>query len=257
MFPKIKSAVEILRNKGVYITICSIYYYFMIRRIRKILAYKYIRWEGIEIGWLINPTLVDKSKAVVKYVDYLTEDQLKVNYNEIKNQNFQRIDYICMADNLDKIEDNSQDFVIWNHLFEHLNNPIKTLIEWNRVLKNGGLIYMAIPDKRRTFDAPRERTSLNHIVLDYLEPSFDRDYEHYREYAWLGTQVPEEIDIEARRLIDTNYSIHYHVFLEQDVQDIINWCNENTNLKFETTFVKHTSKNPWDNEFIFILKVIK
>jgi ubiquinone/menaquinone biosynthesis C-methylase UbiE len=229
----------------------------MIRRIRKGLAYKYIRWTGIEIGWLINPTLVDKTKAVVKYVDYLTEDQLKVNYNEIKDQNFQKIDYICMADNLDKIWDNSQDFVIWNHLFEHLSNPIKTLIEWNRVLKNGGLIYMAIPDKRRTFDVDRERTTLDHIVLDFTSPSLDRDREHYVECVSLVTQDSRQVEIDVQGLIDTNYSIHYHVFIEQDVQDIIDWCNKNTDSKFETVFVKHTAENPWDNEFIFILKVIK
>lgn len=256
MYPKIRSALEILKNKGLYITICSIFYYFKIRRIRKALAYKYIQGEGIEIGWLINPTVVNKTRTKVKYVDYLPEEDLKVNYNEIKDQNFQKIDYICMADNLDKIESNSQDFVIWNHLFEHLNNPIKALIEWSRVLKNNWLIFMAIPDKRRTFDAPRDRTTLDHIVLDYLEPSFDRDYLHYREYAWLYAK-DDFLDIEAKKLIDMNYSIHFHVFIEQDVRDIIDWCNRNTDSKFEIVHIKHTAKNPWDNEFIFILKVIK
>ena len=257
MNPRIRTALETLKNKGLYVTVCSIYYYFKIRKIRKTLAYKFIRWEGIEIGWLINPTLVDKTQATVKYVDYLTEDELKVNYNEIKDQNFQEIDYICMADNLNLIADNSQDFVIWNHLFEHLNNPIKALLEWNRVLKKGWLIYMAIPDKRRTFDVNRERTVLDHIVLDYMSPSIERDWAHYLEYAWIGTSESHQINIEAKRLLDTNYSIHYHVFIEQDIQDIIDWCHQNTEAKFETIHIKHTSQNPWDNEFIFVLKVAK
>ena len=162
-----------------------------------------------------------------------------------------------MADNLDKIENNSQDFVIANHLFEHLNNPIKTLVEWNRVLKDGWIVYMAIPDKRRTFDINRKRTCIEHIVLDYKDPSIERDWEHYLEFAWIWNKDIKKNKSEAKRLKKINYSIHYHVFEEEDVSKIIEWCNLNLKLQFETLYVKHTSKNLWDNEFIFILKVNK
>jgi len=251
---KIKRTLQSIKEKWLFWTVNLIYYYFKIRNIRKQLAYKYIRWNGIEIWWLINPTPVDKKLTKVKYVDYLDEASLKKNYTDLQNTDLQKIDYICKADNLDKIDSASQDFVIGNHLFEHLDNPIKTLIEWHRVLKKWWLVFMAIPDKRRTFDVHRERTTLDHIILDYQDSSEHRDWHHYLEYASIDFTSEWDILKEAKRLKSINYSIHYHVFVEQDIFDIINWCNKQTTAKFEVVYIKHTAKNVADNEFIFILK---
>ena len=255
---KIRKTIEFIKKKWLIWTINVIYYYFKIRKTRKKLAYKYIHGQGIEIGWLINPNPVNQNTTKVKYVDYLDEETLKKNYdNELAKTNLQKIDYICKADNLDKIPTNSQDFVIGNHLFEHLDNPIKTLIERYRVLKNWWIIFMAIPDKRRTFDINRERTTLDHMVLDYRNPSEKRDREHYLQYAGTEYTNADDIEKEAKRLKSIDYSIHYHVFIEQDILNIINWCNANTDSKFGVVYTKHTSNNSADNEFIIILKTIK
>ncbi|AHB41431.1 Methyltransferase type 11 [candidate division SR1 bacterium RAAC1_SR1_1] len=258
MFYKFKQTLKVLKQKGLIGTINIIYYYFKIRKIRKNLAYQYIKGQGIEIGGLINPNPVNHKTTKVKYVDYLDEESLKKNYNnELAKTDLQKIDYICKADNLDKINSDSQDFVIGNHLFEHLNNPIKALLERHRVIKKGGIVFMAIPDKRRTFDEKRERTTLDHIISDYISPSEERDREHYIQYAGIKYEDPKEIEKEAKRLKLINYSIHYHVFLEEDVLEIINRCNNNTYAKFDTFYVKHTAKNLGDNEFILILKIKK
>lgn len=257
MNQRFKSVLNSLKEKGFFQTINAIYFYFQIRKIRKYLAYKYVRGTGIEIGWLTNPTPVKKDVAKVQYVDYLDEEAIKNSYTELAEINLQKVDFVCKADNLDKIADDSQNFIIGNHLFEHLENPIKTLIEWHRVLKNGGIIFMAIPDKRRTFDVNRERTTLEHIVADFINPSEERDWEHYREFACITEKEPWKIESIAQDLKARDYSIHYHVFIEEDIQKIIDWCNENTNAKFEVVEIKHTSKNTADNEFIFVLRAIK
>lgn len=258
MLYKIKQTLKLFKKKWFIWTINIIYYYFKIRKNRKHLAHQYIKWQGVEIWWLINPTPVNQKITKVKYVDYLDEESLKKNYNnELAKTNLQKIDYICKADNLDKIDSNSQDFVIGNHLFEHLDNPIKALLERHRVIKNWGIVFMAIPDKRRTFDEKRERTTLNHIISDYTNPSEERDREHYIQYAGIEYKDAKKIKEEAKRLKSINYSIHYHVFLEEDVLEIVNRCNNNTYAKFDVVYVKHTAKNLWDNEFIIILKIKK
>src|SRR5262249_50644681 len=33
------------------------------------------------------------------------------------------------------------------HGFEHLPNPIKALLEWNEVLKDGGIVFMIVPKR--------------------------------------------------------------------------------------------------------------
>ena len=53
------------------------------------------------------------------------------------------------------VADGSYEFIINSHVLEHFVDPIKTLLEWHRIVKQGGIIFMIIPHK--------ERLSLIHI----------------------------------------------------------------------------------------------
>lgn len=57
------------------------------------------------------------------------------------------IDYVCKADNL-PFKNNSIDEIYSRHFIEHLTLKqfIKTLSEWNRVLKKDGVIYIICPN---------------------------------------------------------------------------------------------------------------
>lgn len=63
-------------------------------------------------------------------------------------------DKICNADictsgdDLRMFPSNDLDFVISRHNLEHYVDVIKTLIEWKRVLKPGGIMAMVLPDER-------------------------------------------------------------------------------------------------------------
>jgi len=248
-----------IRNKWLKQTMGAIYYYFTIKikKTRKLLLYKYIQWNGIEIWWLDNPAPINKNTTQVKYVDYLDKKDLEKNHPHLKNKELWKIDYICKADNLDKIKSNSQDFIIANHLLEHLENPIKALLERYRVLKDKWIIFMAIPDKRKTRDHNRKRTKLEHIISDFIHPSKARNQEHYLDFAQIHLSDLNLIEKEAKRLESINFSIHYHVFIEEDVLAIIERCNSKKHTKFNIIHIKHTTKNPADNEFIIILQAIK
>lgn len=50
------------------------------------------------------------------------------------------------AQYLDKLSDNSLDFLYSSHCLEHLVNLDIALSNWNRVLKRGGYVYMTVPD---------------------------------------------------------------------------------------------------------------
>lgn len=259
MIHKIKKTIEIIKEKWVKSALKSIYYYLTIRtkNVRKKLIYKHIHWCGVEIWWFDNPAPIKTKTTSVKYVDYLDEENLIKTYPHLKNKEIQKLDYVCKADNLDKIEPNSQDFIIANHLFEHLQNPIKALSERYRVTKDWWSIFMTIPDKRKTSDEKRERTTLEHIISDYISPSEERDRDHYMDYAWIHISDHYQIEKEAQRLKITDNSIHYHVFIEEDVLSIIERCNKNTDNNFAIKYIKHTTKSPADNEFIIILQVSK
>lgn len=47
-------------------------------------------------------------------------------------------------------ENEELDFVVARHNLEHYSNPLKTMKEWNRVLKAGGKVGITTPDDERT-----------------------------------------------------------------------------------------------------------
>jgi len=65
-------------------------------------------------------------------------------------------DITASGDNLNMFEDGELDYVINRHNLEHYVDVIKTLLEWKRVLKVGGILGMVLPDESR----------LNTIALD-------------------------------------------------------------------------------------------
>ncbi len=91
---------------------------------------------------------------------------LLAHYPELIGQPLQAPDMIDDGETLSTIDSASQDFVIANHFLEHCENPIQTLRNFLRVLKDGGILYMAVPDKRFTFDVDRP-------VTTYAEPGRD------------------------------------------------------------------------------------
>jgi ubiquinone/menaquinone biosynthesis C-methylase UbiE len=81
---------------------------------------------------------------------------------------------------------NSYDFIISSHLLEHVANPIKVLKEWDRIIKPGGIIFMIIPHKERTFDRSKKRTSLSHLIKDqYNDTKGDMGHTH----VWITQDI--------------------------------------------------------------------
>ena len=119
-------------------------------------AKKFITGAGIEIGALHSPLPLPPD-AKARYVDRMAVPDLRRQYPELNALNLVDIDIIDDGERLDSIRDATQDFVIANHFIEHCQNPLLALRNMLRVLKPGGILYLAIPDKRFTFDADNPR----------------------------------------------------------------------------------------------------
>lgn len=129
---------------------------------------KYCRGKGLEIGGADN---------CVDGIDTLKVDN-KPDYFHKKYTT----DHILEATDLHIFEDNKFDFVITIHVLEHLANPIKALLEWNRLVKSGGFIFTAIPKKEKTFDRYRKKTPLIHILDDFRYDIGPLDATHIIEF---------------------------------------------------------------------------
>jgi glycosyltransferase involved in cell wall biosynthesis len=222
---------------------------------RKILSWAFLQGQGIEIGALQKPLPVPPG-ANVTYVDRMTKDDLYEQYPELRPHDLIEVDVIDNGETLATFGDATQDFIIVNHFIEHCQDPIGTLKNFLRVLRPGGIIYMAIPDKRHTFDRDRASTELNHIVNDHAQgPDVSRT-QHFREWVTLvephfGRSFANEDAIESRvrELMAQDYSIHFHTFIPEDVSGLVAHCVENERMDLSVVFA-----GAFDDEMIFIMR---
>jgi len=117
---------------------------------------------------------------------------------------------------LSLIADGTLDFIIANHFIEHCENPIRTLQTFFAKLQPGGVIYMAVPDKRFTFDVQRPSTTFEHLQVDHQDNGVAARHQHYVEYtrySYFRDKAPQqEVDQLANRWMGESYSIHFHVW---------------------------------------------
>jgi SAM-dependent methyltransferase len=144
--------------------------------------------------------------------------------------------------------DDSLDFVIANHFIEHCENPIAAIANHLRVLRNGGVLYMAVPDKRSTFDVDRPVTTVEHLARDFRDgPEWSR-FDHFEEYARIVNRI-QPYDGHARYLMDKGYSIHYHVWTPESFRELLDYCRDTLKMPFELLELR-----PNGIEFIAVLR---
>lgn len=218
-------------------------------RIRQDIACRYLHGNGIEIGALHAPLMVSED-ATVRYVDRLSVEQLRQQYPELAELPLVDVDIIDDGMCLQTIDADSYDFVIASHVIEHFQNPILSIENALRIIKPGGIFYVAIPDKRYTFDRDRPLTSIDCLVAEYREQPTRSKQEYFEEYVRLVDKVPEEqFAARLQYLLDMDYSIHYHVWTVDTFTEFLSYCRNPLELGFEIEKVQ-----PNTDEFICILR---
>jgi predicted SAM-dependent methyltransferase len=149
-------------------------------------ALRFLRGEGIEIGALDFPLRVP-SGAHVRYVDYLDATGLRAAYDQTLSEGRPLVapDVVDDGATLGRFGDGSLDFVIANHMLEHVEDPITALENQHRVLRPGGVLYLTLPDARTSFDAERPLTTVEHLLRDHRDGPHVSRQEHYEECARL------------------------------------------------------------------------
>lgn len=172
------------------------------------LSKKYIRGSGVEVGGLNFPLHVEPG-VKVSYIDRLPVEEMK----KIADVPILVEDWtVDSAEHLDTIADASQDFLVANHVFEHLENPILAMKNWMRVLKPGGVLFAAIPDSMSTFDRNRARTTFAHLLKDYEKGPNVSAEEHYRDWFTNAEVKDKGVDVEARvaHALKERANVHFH-----------------------------------------------
>ena len=143
--------------------------------------------EASKSAALHRPLWVPRA-AQVSYLDRFSTEELYRQYPRLTAHKLVPVDIVDDGERLARLADGSQDFVIANHFLEHCQDPIGTLLHFFRVLRNEGILFLSVPDKRYTFDRDRPVTPLKHLLADHQDGAELTRREHVAEYVAPGLE---------------------------------------------------------------------
>ncbi|EGB04702.1 hypothetical protein SO694_00024336 [Aureococcus anophagefferens] len=197
---------------------------------RKQLSGKYIRGVGVEIGAKHTPLPVDRRGNRVIYVDHKDDAGLAAQFGAAPaGRERLHVDVVDDGAALRKFANSSLDFVIANHVLEHLPCALCALAAWARVLKPGGIIFAAIPSMRHTFDKDRAGpTPLAHHLADLGDPA--RVARSFLEHA-MEPHVKEAAGLPGARMTRDQAAaflatpaapgLHLHTFTPESIFELV------------------------------------
>jgi SAM-dependent methyltransferase len=171
--------------------------------------------------------------------------------------------------------DHALDYVVSSHVLEHTANPVAAIFEWARVARDGGILYMVVPDRRRTFDHHRDLTDPAHMMEDYTRGTTVADGTHISDYLdrldwqlWNPAGTPEQnvvIREDLRRAYTAavaagqEINIHFHVFELSNLIELVGLMNADPKRPATLEIVDQAEAFPahCPNGFLLVLRVHK
>jgi SAM-dependent methyltransferase len=119
------------------------------------------------------------------------------------------IDVPALADNI-PLKDNSQDYVISSHVVEHMPNPFAAFVEWDRLVRDGGIIFMIFPS--RTADP--EDAAKPIVEIDKLVGAYQDGLENMPFTGHKFVYNPQSMK-QAVKILCQNSSLNWEVVAEE------------------------------------------
>ena len=113
------------------------------------------------------------------------------------------------------VPDGSQGFVVSSHVVQHLPDLASAFLEWDRVVRAGGIVLMIAPRRDALEqDAERPVTTLDHFLEDL--------------------RVRKTLDTHALDGVPGGRMGHYHVLTPESVLELVSWLNRAGAIRWET-----------------------
>lgn len=151
--------------------------------------------KGLELGPLINP-VVPRGSGDIRYLDHVDTDALRERYSTHIGFDLDAIVPIDYASGEGSVRDAVGadapfDYVIASHVIEHVPDLVRWLDDLRSVLRDDGVLSLAIPDHRCCFDALRSPSVVADIVHAHLTgattPTPRQVFDHYfSAVSWHG-----------------------------------------------------------------------
>ncbi len=86
------------------------------------------------------------------------------------------VDVVAPGDDL-PFADKSVDFVLASHVIEHVPDPVKALLEWDRVARHH--LFLVVPHRDRTFDYDRALDPVEHLLARHAAGFASEEDRHW------------------------------------------------------------------------------
>ena len=207
----------------------------LVTQLRRRWLDKYIdvsKQVGLEIG-PYNQPMVKKNEGPIKFLDYLTRGELiTINPHASYLDDIPDTDYIVKSNNYLLYVKDKFDYLIANHVLEHAPNLIGFLQQLCNMLNDEGVLFIALPDKKFTFDKYKINTTLSHVLSDYFNKVDKASIEHIIEdFLYYDRHfVGSDQNIEGRLSIsaimekvstEPHIGLHCHVFQSETILDTL------------------------------------
>ena len=189
---------------------------------REGLARRYLKGAGVEFGAL-HCALAIPPGVTVKYADFKPVGELQRLNPDVTDVKAPSI--ITDLESMTGVADDSQDFVIANHVLEHVEDPLRALKSVSRVLRAAGIAYLAVPDKRFTFDMSRRITPLEHVIKDHLDGPDWSLAAHYDEWCRCVDRLSGSSHAQKVALmLEQRSNVHFHVWDYPAMLDLFSYA---------------------------------
>lgn len=197
------------------------------------LSKKYVSGTGLEIAAFHNPWPVFGAQVI--YLDCLTQPELRKQFPEMNHKSIVTVHVIDNAQYLKSIPDESMDFVLSSHVFEHMENVGVALQNWLRVLKPGKHLVMAIPLKHNYIDKDRKATTTEHVIREFWHPETYDLKAHYLEYFSDSVdQVRgEALEHAVKNAVEKRSNVHFHCWDMKGIVELFNSDELKDGLSYE------------------------
>jgi hypothetical protein len=143
-------------------------------RFEKILRHVNKGGRGVEIGPSYNPAAPKNQGYQVEVIDYLTREQLLRHYaehnekhpNKVGLENIEEVDYVWKGEPYAELtgKPGYYDWVIASHVIEHAPDLVALVNDCDAILKEDGVLSLAVPDHRYCFDCFRPVTGIGRVI---------------------------------------------------------------------------------------------
>ena len=123
---------------------------------------------GLEIGASHAPIAPKRSGYRVQVIDHATRDELIEKYKDdgVKLDNIEDVDFVWQGESYAELTGKTDhyDWIIASHVIEHMPNLVGFINSCDAVLRDDGVLSLAIPDVRFCFDHFRPASGLSKVL---------------------------------------------------------------------------------------------